>query len=182
MTQIAKSPRQNWTRLGAHLTAAAAVFVLATSLLAQTAGTPDTSVTAVQGESWINHLHKSFNETSMGKTWELGPAPTEPGQIAPTWQLELTNGYASQTLTIHGSDLYRLNCRGCHGALGHGSPPEINAVTGPVQATSVTATMERMKQAGREMSRSDVSAAAKESRFFYCNASTWAGCTCRHPR
>ena len=101
----------------------------------------------------------------MGKTWELGPAPTEPGQIPPTWQLELTNGYASQTLTIHGSDLYRLNCRGCHGALGHGSPPEINAVTGPVQATSVTATMERMKQAGREMSRSDVSATAKESKI-----------------
>ncbi len=165
MAQISKSVRQNWTRLGAQLTAVAAVFVLAASLLAQTAGTPDTSVTAVQGESWLNHLHKSFNETGMGKTWELGPAPTEPGQIPPMWQLELTNGYASQTLTIHGSDLYRLNCRGCHGALGHGSPPEINAVTGPVQATSVTATMERMKQAGREMSRADVSAVAKESKI-----------------
>jgi mono/diheme cytochrome c family protein len=165
LAQISKSLRQTRTRLGAHFTAAAAVFVLATSLLAQTAGTPDTSVTAVQDESWINHLHKSFNETCIGKTWELGTAPTEPGQKPPTWQLELTNGYASQTLTIHGADLYRLNCRGCHGALGHGSPPEINAVTGPVQATSVTATMERMKQAGREMSRADVSAAAKESKI-----------------
>ena len=160
-----KSPEQTWTWLGARLAAVAAGLVLATSLLAQTAGAPDISVTAVQGESWINHLHRPFNETSMGKTWDLGPAPPEPGQIPPTWHLELTNGYASQILTIHGSDLYRLNCRGCHGKLGHGSPPEINAVTGPVQATSVTATMERMKQAGREMSRSDVSAVAKESKI-----------------
>jgi len=165
LTQVSKSTKQPWTWLGAHLTAVAAVFVLATSLLSQTVGAPDISVTAVQGESWINHLHKPFNETSMGKTWDLGPAPPEPGQVLPTWQLELANGYASQILTIHGSDLYRLNCRGCHGALGHGSPPEINALTGPVQATSVTATMERMKQAGREMSRSDVSAAAKESKI-----------------
>lgn len=154
-----------WTWPAARLTALAAAGVLATSLLAQTAGTPDISVTAVQGESWINHLHKPFNETSMGKTWDLGPPPPEPGEIPPTWQLELTNGYASQILTLHGSDLYRLNCRGCHGELGHGNPPEINAVTGPVQATSVRATLERMKLAGREMSLSDVSSVAKESKI-----------------
>ena len=163
MTRTPTSMR--WTWPAARLTALAAAGVLATSLLAQTAGTPDISVTAVQGESWINHLHKPFNETSMGKTWDLGPPPPEPGEIPPAWQLELTNGYASQILTLHGSDLYRLNCRGCHGELGHGNPPEINAVTGPVQATSVRATLERMKLAGREMSLSDVSSVAKESKI-----------------
>jgi len=163
MTRNPKSMR--WTWPAARLTALAVAVVLATSLLAQTAGTPDISVTAVQGESWINHLHKPFNETSMGKTWDLGPPPPEPGEIPPAWQLELTNGYASQILTLHGSDLYRLNCRGCHGELGHGNPPEINAVTGPVQATSVRATLERMKLAGREMSLSDVSSVAKESKI-----------------
>ena len=163
MTRTPKSMR--WTWPAARLTALAVAVVLATSLLAQTAGTPDISVTAVQGESWISHLHKPFNETSMGKTWDLGPPPPEPGEIPPTWQLELTNGYASQILTLHGSDLYRLNCRGCHGELGHGNPPEINAVTGPVQATSVRATLERMKLAGREMSLSDVSSVAKESKI-----------------
>jgi mono/diheme cytochrome c family protein len=70
--------------------------------------------------------------------------------------MELKSGYPAQGLTLHGSDLYRLNCRGCHGELGHGAPPEINAVTGPVQATSVAATMERMRKAGQEMSWSDV--------------------------
>jgi len=163
MTRTPKSMR--WTWPAARLTALAVAVVPATSLLAQTAGTPDISVTAVQGESWISHLHKPFNETSMGKTWDLGPPPPEPGEIPPTWQLELTNGYASQILTLHGSDLYRLNCRGCHGELGHGNPPEINAVTGPVQATSVRATLERMKLAGREMSLSDVSSVAKESKI-----------------
>ena len=52
----------------------AAVFVLAGSLLGQTAGNSDASITAVEGESWIRHLNRSFAETSMGKTWDLGPA------------------------------------------------------------------------------------------------------------
>lgn len=142
----------------------AAVFVLAGSLLGQTAGNSDASITAVEGESWIRHLNRSFAETSMGKTWDLGPAPTGPGEEAAPWQLKLSSGYASQGITLRGSDLYRLNCRGCHGEFGQGAPPEINSVTGPVQATSVTATMERMTKSGREMSRSDVTAMAKESK------------------
>jgi mono/diheme cytochrome c family protein len=142
----------------------AAVFVLAGSLLGQTAGNTDASITAVRGESWIRHLNRSFAETSMGKTWDLGPAPTGPGEEAAPWQLKLSRSYAAQVLTLRGSDLYRLNCRGCHGEFGQGAPPEINSVTGPVQATSVAVTVERMKKSGREMSRSDVTAMAKESK------------------
>ena len=143
----------------------AAVLVVAGSLLAQTAGNPDAEITAVQGESWIRHLNRSFAETSMGKTWDLGPAPDGLGEEAEPWQLKLSPGYATQVLTLRGSDLYRLNCRGCHGEFGQGAPPEINSVTGPVQATSVAATMERMKKSGREMSSSDVNAMAKESKI-----------------
>ncbi|MGC1170436.1 MAG: hypothetical protein WA886_16150, partial [Candidatus Acidiferrales bacterium] len=135
---------------------AAAVFALAGSLLAQNAVDRDVSITAVEGESWIRHLHRPFAETSMGKTWELGPAPADPGDEADPWQLKQSPGYASQTLTLSGADLYRLSCRGCHGESGQGAPPEINSITGPVQSTSVAATMERMKKSGREMSRSDV--------------------------
>ena len=119
----------------------------------------------MEGESWIHRLHTSFAETSMGKTWELGPAPAETGDEADPWQLKLSPSYASQALTLSGSDLYRLNCRGCHGESGQGAPPEINSITGPVQSTSVAATMERMKKSGREMSRSDVAAMAKESKI-----------------
>ncbi len=148
-----------------QLMSAAAVFALAGSLLAQNAVDRDVSITAVEGESWIRHLHRPFAETSMGKTWELGPAPADPGDEADPWQLKLSPSYASQALTLSGSDLYRLNCRGCHGESGQGAPPEINSITGPVQSTSVAATMERMKKSGREMSRSDVADMAKESKI-----------------
>jgi mono/diheme cytochrome c family protein len=142
---------------------AIAVFVFASTLLGQTAGTKDSSVTAVQGESWILHLNRSFSRTSMGKTWDLGPAPPAPGEES-TWKLDLSPDYSTQTLTLHGSDLYRISCRGCHGPVGQGAPPEINAVTGPVEATSVEATMERMKKAGRDMDPADARAMAKESK------------------
>jgi mono/diheme cytochrome c family protein len=147
-----------------RLLALSAMLTLASSLLGQSAGTRDIAVTAVEGESWIRHLHRSFNDTSMGKTWDLGPAPTEPGDATPAWQLQLSPNYAAQTLTLHGSDLYRLNCRGCHGALGRGVPPEINSIVGPVQATSVAATMSQLKKAGRDVSPSDLAALSRDSR------------------
>jgi len=139
----------------------AAMLALASSLLGQSAGMKDVSVTAVEGESWLRHLNRSFNETSMGKTWDLGPAP---GGENSGWQLKLSPFYATQSVTLHGSDLYRLSCQGCHGNLGYGAPPEINSIIEPVQATSVATTMKRMKDAGREISPSDVTAMAKESK------------------
>ncbi len=33
--------------------------------------------TAVSGESWLQHLGRSFDETSMGKTGRLGPPRVE---------------------------------------------------------------------------------------------------------
>src|ERR1700688_35786 len=148
------------------LTTPAAALLAAPRLRSQTAENSESTVTvtAVAGESWIQHLHKPFNETSMARTWNLGPAPPRPGEEGPSWQLELTPRYAARAVTLHGSDLYRLSCQGCHGEAGHGAPHEINSIIGPVQATSVEGTMERMKKAGREMSRSDVTAVAKESK------------------
>jgi mono/diheme cytochrome c family protein len=134
------------------------------SLAAQTAGAGDTVVTPVTGESWLKHLHKTFGETSMGKTVDLGPVPPKAGEQMPEWKLDLTPGFASQSITLHGADLYRLNCRGCHGERGEGAPPEINSIIGPVQATSVAALTEHMKKLGREMSRSDIATTARESK------------------
>src|SRR5580704_1733010 len=131
----------------------ATMFLAASSLLGQTTGPHDPPVTAVEGESWIRHLHRPFNDAAMGKTWALGPAAPLPGDASSSWQMDLSPGYDAQVITLHGSDLYRLNCRGCHGELGHGAPPEIGSIIGPVQATSVAVTMDRMKKAGREMTR-----------------------------
>ena len=140
-----------------------ATLTIATALLGQ-ATEPHQTVTPVEGESWTSHVHRTFNETSMGKTGDLGPAPSVPGDSAPAWRLELSPNFAAPTVTLQGSDLYRLNCRGCHGELGHGAPPEINSVIGPVQATSVTATTNKMKAAGRDISHADIVQVARESK------------------
>jgi mono/diheme cytochrome c family protein len=148
-----------------HLKGLLVAFMLGSSLLsAQTLGTKDVSVTSVQGESWLKHLHRSFNDSSMGKTWDLGPPPPMPGEESPRWQLELSPGYAAQPVVLHGSDLFRLNCQGCHGATGSGAPPEINSVINPVRATSVAIILERTKKTGQEMSRAGAAELAKQAK------------------
>jgi mono/diheme cytochrome c family protein len=146
-----------------HLTIVLAFIAAAASLRGQSAGSEDVAVTAVAGESWIRHLHTTFNDTRMGRTWNLGPAPARLGNQDP-WQLRLSPGYTVHPVTLHGSDLFRLNCRACHGESGLGAPPEINSITGPVAATSPATTMERMKKAGRDMSQSDANAIANDSK------------------
>jgi mono/diheme cytochrome c family protein len=125
--------------------------------------TADTQVTAVAGESWLNHIHRSFGDTSMGKTGHLGPAPPEAGEETAHWRPAALLGFASQTVILHGADLYRINCQGCHGESGGGAPPEINSVINPVRATSVTLVMERMKERGMELSRAESAELAKQS-------------------
>jgi mono/diheme cytochrome c family protein len=152
------------TRAHSAILIAVLAIAASASLRGQATKTADIAVTAVSGESWIRHNHSTFSETSMGKTWDLGPPPPVLGKEAPAWHLELSPGYSTQIVTLHGSDLFRLNCQACHGELGHGAPPEINSITGPVQATSSAATLQRMRKAGREMSQSDANAIAKDSK------------------
>src|ERR1700692_2984776 len=156
---VSRPAKKNWL----HLTILLAVIVLASSLLGQT-GTRDISVTAVKGESWIRHVGRSFGETSMGKTWNLGPAPPDPGNEPPPWQLNLSPGFPTPIVTLHGSDLYRMTCQGCHKESGQGAPPEINSVIDPVRATSVAVTTARRKASGREMSSAEIAVMAKESK------------------
>ena len=142
----------------------AAILLLATSLPGQTVGTKDVTVTATGGESWLKHLHRSFNETSMGRTWDMGPPAAIPRQESPHLRPELTPEFAENIVTVHGSDLYRLNCQGCHGASGAGAPPEINSIINPVRATSVAVIMARTKKTGQDMSRADASALAMQAK------------------
>jgi mono/diheme cytochrome c family protein len=138
-------------------------FALLSSLPGYTASSEDLPVTVVEGESWLNHLHRSFNVTSMGKTGNLGPPAPMPGQETAGRQLGISAGFATQTLTLSGSDVYRLNCRGCHTESGLGAPPEINSVIEPVRSTSVAVIMERMKNRGMDISRADASVLAKQA-------------------
>jgi mono/diheme cytochrome c family protein len=130
--------------------------------LGQTAGSKQASVTSVTGESWLVHLNRSFSETSMGKTGHLGPPVPAPGGEGAHW-IPASISVTSQIVTLNGSDLYRLNCQGCHGESGQGAPPEINSVINPVRATSVTLVMERMKNTGMDISRADAVKLAQQA-------------------
>jgi len=143
-------------------------FLLVTQLVAQGRDARRVAVTSVAGESWLMHLGRSFDDTSMGKTERLGPPP-EPGGVgeaAPNIsniRLAFSPVIAGKGVTLRGTDLYRLNCRGCHGESGLGAPPEINSVINPVRSSSTAAIMARMKAAGMEISRADAAKLAEQS-------------------
>jgi len=140
------------------------VSVLAASALGLSARPRTAPITPVKGESWLNHLHQRFEETSMGKTYHLGPPLARGAEEAQDWQRLLSADSIKQTAIMRGSDLYRLNCWGCHGEFGLGAPPEINSVVNPTRATSTQLIMERMKNLGMEMSRVDAAQLAGQSK------------------
>jgi mono/diheme cytochrome c family protein len=150
-------------KMGLPLISLVVITLSARSMWGQSVGTKDGTITAVAGESWLSHLHRSFNETSMGKTWDVGPSAPMPWEDPSHWQPELTPGFATNIVDLHGLDLYRLNCQGCHGGSGAGAPPEINSVINPVRATSVALILERTKKTGQETSRADAEVLAKQA-------------------
>jgi mono/diheme cytochrome c family protein len=104
------------------------------------------AVTPVQGPSNLERLGLSMESSGMGRTGQWGPAPT--GDPLPLASVTYSGNVAGPT-TLSGADLYRLDCQPCHQADGGGAPPEINAIIGPVQATSAVVMFERMKTMGR---------------------------------
>jgi mono/diheme cytochrome c family protein len=122
----------------------------------------DGAVTAVSGESWLIHLNRSFNDSSMGRTGRVGPAPVPGEDMAPALS-SVSLPSTAGNVRLRGADLYRLNCRGCHGESGLGAPPEINSVINPVRATSVDLIMERMKINGMAISRAEAGKLAQQS-------------------
>lgn len=124
----------------------------------------ETAVTDVQGVSWLDHLARNFSETSMGKTGRLGPPANVAGDTNSGWNARMLTVSATQTVTVKGVDLYRMNCRGCHGELGLGAPPEINSVINPVRSTSVSLVAERMRALGMDVSQATAAEMAHQSR------------------
>lgn len=129
-------------------------------------------VTPVTGPSWIRHLGVSLEQTHMGQMGGGGQAPPS-GREEPTPELEGSQGVLrrlvsrvfalfrqgedqagpmNEPFTISGADLYRLNCRSCHGPDGRGAPPEIKSLVDPVRGTSPALIQARMKKLGRPLS------------------------------
>ena len=142
-------------------------LLMTTALLGQAAAQTQPPVTPMSGESWLSHLHRPLEQTSMGKTGRLGPATMVRGGLSTDQNPTIERlGYetAKQSVMVQGADLYRLNCRGCHGEFGLGAPPEINSVIGATRATSASLTMARMKERGLETSRAQANELANQAR------------------
>lgn len=153
-------------RLLRHFITAALLASWGQWAFTDTRATPQSAsrgVTSVTGESWLNHLHRSFNETSMGKTYQLGPGVLRPGEEVGEWRLQILNDATIRTMNLRGSDLYRLNCQGCHRESGRGAPPEIGSIVDPVRATSARLVMIRMKSAGVDLSHKAAAELAKQA-------------------
>jgi len=153
--------------VGGMLIAVRSTWAASQSALAQAppvrASATNSLLTPVVGESWLSHLNRPFGDTSMGKTGRLGPPPSSSGEEPPRGQAGGLAGCATQTTSLQGADLYRLNCRGCHGEAGWGAPPEINSIIDPVRATSVPLVLERMKKRGIDMSRAQATQLAQQA-------------------
>jgi mono/diheme cytochrome c family protein len=145
------------------------------------------AVTAVSGPSWLHHLGVTVDGSPMGRMGGTGPAaPTdrrEPSLEAVSGHERGIGGIMQRFLgllpgkrdqaqrTFHepfdltGEDLYRLNCRSCHGPDGEGSPPDVNSLIGPVQGTAPDRIQDRMAARGRTIPEDlavELAAQAKE--------------------
>jgi len=123
------------------------------------------TITPVHGDSWIGHIHRPFDQTSMGKSSGVyGPKAPMPGDWPPSPALNISTNFTAQKKTLSGADLYRFKCRGCHGLFGIGAPPEIHSVIDPVRATSAKLYVERMKKVGMDVNLNDATPLAKQAR------------------
>jgi mono/diheme cytochrome c family protein len=124
------------------------------------------SIAPVTGESWLHHLHRSFDETRMGKTWRLGSGDISADQFDQLGLLTRSGSrtHRNQIQAVRGSDLYRMNCQGCHGEFGLGAPPEIGSLIDPVRATSAALIEQRMKKIGMAFSRQQTAEMASQAK------------------
>jgi mono/diheme cytochrome c family protein len=119
------------------------------------------AVTPVEGPSWLRTLSISVDETRLGRVGADGQPPESAAAPSPFARavrraLELAGSNdeeARKTLetrfTFDGADLYRLDCRSCHGPRGAGEPPEVNSLVGPSRALSPALLEQNMRAAGR---------------------------------
>ncbi len=127
------------------------------------------AVTPVQEPSQLKHLGLAVSQTNLGEmggSSSIPPTPRrepevttpQPGSLNSAMQRFLalfrsqseqaTQVLENEKFMVAGADLYRLDCRACHGPDGKGAPPEINSLIGPVQATSATMIENRVKSRG----------------------------------
>ena len=153
---------------------------------------PADIVTPVGGPSWLKQIGIfDIRASAMGEMGGYDPPPLSPRK-EPVFPMETSRSggrmgmggmmgrsYSNDRLSpselerlmgeqflLAGSDLYRLDCRSCHGPNGDGKPPEINSLIGPFQGISSALLEKRMKELGRPIGAKlakDLAAQAEEN-------------------
>jgi mono/diheme cytochrome c family protein len=112
-------------------------------------GSLSSPVTPVQGPSWLKHLGITMSDTHMGL---MGGSSIIPATARREPEIGQQSGAGGEQFELTGADLYRINCRSCHGLEGKGAPPEIHSLIGPVQGTSPALIQRRMETRGAPIS------------------------------
>ena len=87
-----------------------------------------TGVTAAAGPSLLTRLRTGFDAASFGRAGYVGAAPAGGAEaMAPVPADWLVAGFQ-----LSGEDLYRINCRSCHGVGARGLGPDIPSVVARV--------------------------------------------------
>jgi len=117
-------------------------------------------VTPAAGPIWLRVLSISVDETQLGHmggdSSPRAPARASPLDDAVRRALAHVGSNDAQarkaleaTFTADGAELYRLDCRSCHGPNGVGRPPEVASIIGPARALSPVLIEQNMRRAGR---------------------------------
>lgn len=112
----------------ARRTARGAVVAGALAVAAGAAFAASVDVTPASGPSLVSRLKTGVDWTAFGRAGESGGVGSATSGSGPGEWLE--NGFS-----LTGADLYRLNCRSCHGPKAHGArsgiPPLVGALAAP---------------------------------------------------
>lgn len=118
------------------------------------------AVTSLGGPSWLRALSITVDETKLGHMGGGGPAPALvraaafDEDVRRAVALAGSNDVAARAslearVKVDGADIYRLECRSCHGPDGRGDPPEVGSIIGLVRALSPALLEQNMRSAGR---------------------------------
>jgi mono/diheme cytochrome c family protein len=130
------------------LAACSAAFAAAIMACGHAPLDASSDITPVSGPSWIGRLGLSLDRTALGQVGGTTPAP-ETGRREPRDLSGFFGRSSTSPFLLAGADLYRLNCRACHGPDGLGSPPEITSLLDPVRGTSAELLTRRLEAGGR---------------------------------
>jgi len=132
-------------------------------------GAQASTVTPVEGLSVLHRLHLDIEATRMGQnggggeppeTSRVEPAPAgATGPAGPMGRLiqrfadlfqrgEDASAPLQTPFVLTGADLYRLNCRSCHGPDGAGAAPEIPSYVDAVRGASPALLRQRLEARG----------------------------------